>query len=88
MVQSNWKHDHHLPHIAIKKECQVASLPFMIFRTGGGCKSGKPDLALHNREQLILVRSNKLVTASVDVDNLYLVVVFQMFAQFCDVNVH
>ena len=60
----------------------------MIFRTGGGCKSGKPDLALHNREQLILVRSNKLVAASVDVDNLYLVIILQMLAQLGDIHVH
>lgn len=36
----------------------------------------------------ILVRSDELVALSVDVDDFYLVVVLEMFAQLGDINIH
>lgn len=37
---------------------------------------------------LLLVRDDELVSFAVDIDNLYLGIVFQMLAQLCDIDIH
>lgn len=34
------------------------------------------------------IRRNKLVPFAMDIDNLYLLIIFKMFAQLCYINIH